>query len=234
MARSDSGGNSVNKYVRGKLNRQRANFRAIPVVHVYVARYPFPVEDDKIAPPMRRKEIDGCSNPKVREQKYYVWKLLESALMRSFGMKIDELNLRKTQSGKWECDACHFSLSHSEDIVAVAVSSKPVGVDIEKCDPSRFTDDFAVKIATQAERMEMSPLNEQGEALNALWTKKEAIFKMSGGNAFVPTDIETSRHATATKAVLCDDGKFFLTVASQDAAQAVFRALGGLRFNDIK
>ena len=209
----------------------RAKFRAIPVVHVYAARFPFPVDDDKIAPAARAKETESCSNPAVREQKYYVWKLLEHALMRTFGLNIGKLNLRKLSSGKWECDECCFSLSHSGDVVAVAVSRKPVGVDIEKCDPSRFTPALADKILTDAEKKQSDGLSgNRGEWLNALWTKKEAIFKQSGASTFAPTQVDTDRHPTATKRLSAAGGEYFLSVASEDAAQAVFRVLGEAQF----
>ena len=200
----------------------RAKFRAVPMVHVYIAKFPFPVDSEKVVPRARETEIESCSNLKVRQQKYYVWKLLENALMRSFGLKIGKMNIAKQDSGKWVCDECCFSLSHSEDYVAVAVSRKPVGVDIERCDESRFTDALSEKAASSREREELRRGGQ--EKLAALWTRKEAIFKQSGGNLFQPKDIETSQYSTVTKTVRGESGKYFVTVASEDARFAVFRS----------
>ena len=203
----------------------RAKFRAVPVVHIHLEKFPFPVESDTIFPPSRAAEIDGCSNPEVRSQKYFVWKLLENALYHSFGLKIDKLDLKKHDSGKWECGECCFSLSHCDGFAAVAVSRKPIGVDIEKCDKSRFTDALAEKITTAREREELKNFGgAKEEKLCELWTKKEAVFKQSGGKSFQPGACETSDYTTVTKRFQSGKECFFITVASEDAALAVFRS----------
>ena len=213
----------------------RNKFRSIPIVHVYVAKFPFPVDDEKIYPPARAKEIESCSNPSVRRQKYFVWKLLENALMRSFGLKIGNIDFTRTDSGKWECSECCFSLSHSGDFVAVALSRKPVGVDIEKRDEARFTAALAEKITTASESDKINRLENsaQSRALNALWTKKEAIFKLLGDKAFQPDKIETSEYGLLTKTVKCEEEQYLITVASEDATKAVFRGADELKFIDF-
>lgn len=209
----------------------REKFRSIPVVHVYVSAVPFPVDNGEIYPAERAEEIENCSNEGVRSAKFYVWKLLEKALTRSFGLNLKDLKLLRTQNGKWECPECCFSLSHSGSLAAVALSRKPVGVDIEKCDLSRFTQAVADRITTAKER---GGTGCQGAALNALWTKKEAVFKMLGDRAFVPSQIEVASYSTATRAVDCADGQYFVTVASEDAAQAIFRGAEGIEFSSLK
>ena len=205
------------------------------VIHVYVARFPFQVSDEKIFPPARAEEIESCSNPDVRRQKYYLWKLLENALMHSFGLKIEKLNIWRSSCGKWECEECCFSLSHSNDFVAVAVSEKPIGVDIEKCDELRFTEALAKRITTAPENDKINSLEKsvQGKALNILWTKKEAVFKLLGNKAFQPSDIETSEYASVTKEFKCEDEQYIITVASKDAKGAVFRCAERLEFVDL-
>lgn len=208
----------------------RNRFRTVPLVHVYVAKFPFPVEREEILPKERAEEIEGCSNAGVRSQKYYSWKLLESALERSLGLSMDKLNFTRTESGKWECDGCHFSLSHSGSLVCVAVSRKRIGVDIEKLDEGRFTEALTAKIATVCEKSTLDALEEgaRGRTLNALWTKKEAIFKQSEERYFHPERIETSEHKTVTRAVECADGTYLISVASEDAERASFRLAEGL------
>ena len=212
----------------------REKFRAIPIVHVYVQRFPFAVEEEKICPPERVAEIESCSNADVRRQKYFVWKLLEKALMRSFGLTMDKLDLRRTDSGKWTCSACQFSLSHSGNVVAVAVSRKPIGVDVERLDESRFTDAMEQKIATQREREQLQGLgNNRGTALNALWNKKEAIFKSLEQKSFVPSGIQTEQFATVTKQFQCDGKQYLISVASEDAKMAIFRTADSIDFSDF-
>lgn len=213
----------------------RMKFRSIPVVHVYVEKFPFDVENDKIVPPEREKEIESCSNLGVRSEKFYAWKLLEKALMRSLGLKLENLGATRNKNGKWECSSCWFSISHSGDLVAVAVSRKPVGVDIEKRDEARFTDALEDKIVTKREASTLRRLKESGRrtALNTLWTKKEAVFKLDGAKSFRPKQIETSKYASTTKSIRCGTESYIITVASDDAEQAVFCCDGLEVYNDV-
>ena len=206
-------------------DKLREQFRAIPLVHVYVARVPFEAESGEIFPREREKEIASCSNEQVRRAKFYVWKLLESALMRSFGLKIKNIPFTKTANGKWECPECFFSLSHSGELVAVALSRKAVGVDVELKDEDRFTDALAQKICTERERTALIELSqsERFQAVNVLWTKKEALFKRSGEGGFTPRNLETSDAKFAVREIADGDQRYILTVSSEDAASAVFR-----------
>ena len=210
----------------------RAQFRAIPVVHVYAAKFPFDVESKEIYPPERANEIESCSNEQVRLSKYYVWKLLESALMRTFGLKIKKVTFTKNQSGKWECGDCCFSLSHSGNLVAVALSRKSVGVDIERKDTARFDEKIAQKILTEREEEEVKQLDEnaRGAALNLLWTKKEALFKQGGEGAFNPRNVETADGRFLSKEIAAGGERYILTVASEDAPRAQFRLEEDLQF----
>lgn len=185
-------------------------------VHVYIAQFPFAVEGREIAPAARAEEIESCANPSVRSAKFYVWKLLESAL-GSLGLNISELNLRKNDSGKWVCKERYISLSHSGNLVVAAVSMKPVGIDIERRNEARFTPSLARKMLTRSEFEAVERLNKgaQGIALNVLWTKKEALFKLTGEGAFLPHKVETSNGNFVTKCVKCGQEQYILTVASE-------------------
>ena len=209
----------------------RAQFRAIPVVHVYVSKFPFEVERKEIVPLERAKEIESCSNENVRLAKYYVWKLLESALMRTFGLKIQNVQFTKNEYGRWECKDCCFSLSHSENLVAVALSRKSVGVDIERKDETRFDEKMAQKILTEREEKELEQTSAQsrGAALNVLWTKKEALFKCTGNGGFAPQKIETAGALFSTREIAFGEERYILTVASEDAPRAQFRMGEGLQ-----
>ena len=212
----------------------REKFRALPLVHVYVMRMPFPVESEAIFPPARKKDIESCSNEQVRRAKFYVWKLLESALMRSLGLKMENVTFTQTKNGKWECSACSFSLSHSGQLVAVALSRKSVGVDVERKDEARFTDAVAQKILTSSEREEYEKLDDalRPAALNVLWTKKEALFKCRGEGAFAPHSVDTTAATFAVRELVLDGERYYLTVASEDARHAVFRCGEGLNIEN--
>lgn len=168
------------------------------MTYVYVRRYPFDVENKEIIPHIRRDEIDKANNEVHRQQKYYAWKLLEKAVFEKYGIKMDELSFSLNVDGKWECDKLYFSLSHTKDTVAVALSEKPCGIDVEYFSPERFGEKLARRILTEKEFLEYSVLdeNERNEYTFRKWTQKESIFKMLSGSTFMPRTIETSEYFT--------------------------------------
>ena len=101
------------------------------MIGVYVANVCENGDKQGIYPDERAKEIDKVSNPQLKLQKISSWKLLEKAVCDCFGFSFTELNFALDGNGKWTCDKFYFSLSHTNDKVAVAVSDGPVGVDIE-------------------------------------------------------------------------------------------------------
>lgn len=218
------------------MSREEISNKCRGGVCVFVASIPFPVENEGIFPASREEEIAGCADGRVRRQKYFVWKLLERELAVELGLKLTELNLKRNGSGKWECGECCFSLSHCGDLVAVALSKKPVGVDIERADGVRFGGALAERIVTESERALLNGVEEplRGEAVNVLWTKKEASFKAYGTGGFNPKQVETTDFATATKMVEWGGQGYFITVASADAARAVFQGADGVVITDCK
>ena len=190
----------------------------ITVLDVYVAQIPETCDFEGVLPLARREEIAGCSNESVKRQKYAVWKLFEYGLKRTFGYAIDNLELTRGASGKWQCNACEFSLSHSGNVVAVALSRKPVGVDIEGVYAVKAA--LAKKILTEEEHVAYSALTENREEyLSRKWTEKESLFKRSGGRAFQPSKISVLGQNLKTERITAADGEYFLTVASDDVAK---------------
>ncbi|MBP3633267.1 MAG: 4'-phosphopantetheinyl transferase superfamily protein [Oscillospiraceae bacterium] len=81
----------------------------------------------------------------------------------------------------------HFSLSHSGHWAACAISDAAVGVDVEL---PRCTMKLAKRHFHPDELEQLSTLDEaaRADALNRLWTAKEAFLKMLGRGLTVPLD----------------------------------------------
>ena len=193
----------------------RNMFKNLPITDLYIASVP----DGKltrVTPAKRREQIDRTTNESLKRQRYYVWRLLEYALNRSFGYKLNELELQLSDSGKWSCKECFFSLSHTDKAVAVAVSRKPIGVDIEPYS-SRHHDRFAERILTERELTEYSLLNgnKAYEYLINKWCAKESLFKQGNEEVFKPSQLDCST-GVVTKAVELDNTLYCCAVASED------------------
>ena len=164
---------------------------------VYLCDIDFPYEEGDIYPQSRREEIASCKNARVKREKGAAFALLRLALFHALGLRIEDSDLKKLPSGKWVCSQCFFSLSHSREGVAVAVSDKAVGIDRAEADDGRFTQRLYEKIATPSERKRYG-IQPEKETVAALWTKKESLFKEEGGKVFLPAEIDTVGRACTT------------------------------------
>ena len=193
----------------------REMFRRIPVVDVYVAAMPTEGEMPPLSCAVRQAEIDGVSNPEVKRQKYYVWRLLEYALERSFGLKSGSLTFQK-EGGRYTCDKAFFSLSHSHGVLAVAVSRDSVGVDVEKVE-ERDTDRLAQRVfnAVETAHYESLSAEEKVSFFFRAWTVKEALFKAANKEAFVPTEYDALSDGVKSMEQVVEGERFFLSVATK-------------------
>ncbi|MDF3292523.1 4'-phosphopantetheinyl transferase family protein [Streptomyces silvisoli] len=77
--------------------------------------------------------------------------------------------------------APHFSLSHSGDLVLIAVAANPVGADVEEIPALSVADDVARTLhpLEQAELAALAPAD-RVLAFSRCWTRKEAYLKGTG------------------------------------------------------
>lgn len=186
------------------------------VLDVYVAQIPKTCAFEPVFPALRQEEIESVKNPSLKGQKYAVWRLLGYALKNTFGVSMEKLLFSRSANGKWACDACAFSLSHSQDAVAVALSEMPVGVDIQSAGAIR-DERIAKKILTARELSAYAALTAgREEYLLIKWTEKESLFKKSDEPAFRPSKTETAGQPLKTEKITVAGAEYLLTVAADD------------------
>ena len=154
-----------------------------------------------LSPKVLYREVTSLADTEKKAQAYAGWKLLEYALYRTFGYKIEDLNLKKQKDGKYSLDKCYFSLSHTSEYVAVAVSSEPIGVALERLDEyASVWQEQAPAIIAQGE-----PCPTSLEEFVMLRAKKQSIHHYHGQGAFAPCHIVAESIPTLTlKATLGD------------------------------
>ena len=194
------------------MKKNNEKFSQKILVSVYVRKWPFETMDEDIFPDERLFEISDSNNEKVRGQKYYSWKLLEYAMQKEFGLDMSDSGMKKISS-KWCSSKCNFSISHSNNIVAVAVSTHKVGIDIEENKEDKF-ERMADKILHPKERLLPRP------NLCKIWTDKEAIFKKSSKRHFIPQKINTIGESLYHN-WLDEDGKNYSLSVATDFVDAV-------------
>ena len=194
----------------------RNMFRALPIVDVYLAEIPQNGKPAKVYPPERQREIAACGNEQVQREKYYAWKLLEYSLERTFGKKLKDVRFEKSASGKWKCDACEFSISHSKNAVCVTVSRAPVGVDVELIQPIK-NEGILEKIflETELESYHGMPELEKSAFFTAAWARKESLFKQLDAPAFFGVNVKELQGKTWEKTVTISGEEYALCVATE-------------------
>lgn len=183
--------------------------------YVVVRKFPFEVANREVLPKAREEEIAGCQSDKVKTEKFYAWKLLEEVLAEKFGRSISDTYFDKT-IGKWKMNELHLSISHSFDVVAIAVSTEPIGVDVELLNDERFAKLKQEKILGECEQSgDWSPKD-----LCILWSQKEAVFKTLDKASFVPREMRVN-DGVQSQLLDIDGREFVLSVASDCHAVSI-------------
>lgn len=202
-------------------------------VFVYVAEFDDGVEVKDVLPSVRNEAIAEARDPKLKRQRYCVWRLLDYALRDVVGKGVADLTFAKNEFGKWSCEVAHISLSHSAHAVSVAVSvTEGVGVDLEFVDNANFNSRLAERILTQKELFVYNNVTreEQVRLLAEFWTKKEAIFKRVGGAVFSPSAIDTQNDSIFSQFLHLSDGTCCLAVSTANNLPVVFRPIVNLEW----
>ena len=189
----------------------------MPIADLYIARMPKQINIKKLSCDARNKEISSLTNKQVMAEKYYVWKLLEYAVQNSYGVTCKNIDFKKTDSGKWVTDGFFFSLSHSKDAIAVAISDSPIGIDIEHVDKNRSAR-IANRIMTPEEYSHYDALGNDDKAcyLIGCWTAKEAYFKAGESKIFEPSKILSDDGSLVTRKAELNGCEYMYSVCTEE------------------
>ncbi|MBQ7340929.1 MAG: 4'-phosphopantetheinyl transferase superfamily protein [Oscillospiraceae bacterium] len=139
--------------------------------------------------PSRKEHIDRLRRPEDKTRSLAAEGLLQTLLREHYG--ITNAKLHRASNGRpyLANSHLHISLSHSDQMVACAVSEDPVGIDIEKIRPMSLK--ICRHLCVEEEKAYLlsdSGLTENDECqdpevlrrLFEIWTAKEAYFKKQG------------------------------------------------------
>ena len=153
------------------------------MVKVFYAEIPKFFSDIKINCEERKKYLDAITDDKSRKHSFYVWVLLEHAIKYLFS---EQNFIFICEKGKWKekDDKLFFSLTHSSNIVAVAISKTlPVGLDVECVSDKLFSIKKFLKL----------PENITDKYyLARKWTEYESVIKLGEERIFSSETISDS------------------------------------------
>ena len=216
----------------------RKRWLSRPICDVYIADVGEFAPVGAVYPPERDREINECGNDGLRAAKYADWALLAFAAKRSLAVDFEKVIFRKTRSGRWCAEGFDFSLSHTKNSVAVAVSCSAVGVDIESYlnfrerIASERTKKLRERFFTENER---AAYPDEPLPFLSCWTKKEAEYKRIGKGNFDPASLDVTASG-AVSFLVSDELETVLSVsADMIGSLRVFKVKGGaVRLSDLK
>jgi phosphopantetheinyl transferase len=121
-----------------------------------------------------------------RQRQFIAGRALARRLICSLGddqtvpMPIEVDAVGKPFLPRWP--ALHLSISHSGDWIACAVANVPIGLDIERINPTRSTGDLIEQVCSKEEQSLFESLSpdRRDRLFTELWTVKEAWLKRRG------------------------------------------------------
>ncbi len=130
--------------------------------------------------PVRADYVESFTDYGRKKQSLWVWKLLEYALIKVYGNCDFDFEFNGSFFSIVDHPEIKFSLSHSKNVVAVAISNNSVGVDVEVCDKKVLNLKKSLGFEDYYTKTEKDLI----EKLTLEWTKKESLFKAKGGKNY--------------------------------------------------
>ena len=129
---------------------------------------------------------ERLKKPALLPEKKYVASLLGEAIVKNvtakkFNTSAKNIIIEKTKTGKpylKDFPDFYFNVSHSENAVAIAVSDKEIGIDIEFLRKPNLK--VAERFFTKDEQEYIRTNPNQNTAFFEIWTKKESYYKYIG------------------------------------------------------
>ena len=171
----------------------------------------------------RRKKCDALRRDEDKKLCILADMKTREILSEITGLSCEELEFDTEESGKpyLKNAECHFSISHSEKMVAVAVNiACPVGIDIEKIRPvsariaKRVFSSSDIRYVFQGDDVPDGEITDADmqERFFRVWTYKEAYVKMTGQG--IDDDIKNISYDA--KNCICElSGDYCITVVTK-------------------
>lgn len=153
----------------------------------------------------RKAETDALPSELKKKQKIAADMLCRQMISEKCGTPENEIVFSKNSFGKPVAENADvfFSISHSGDFVACAVSDREIGIDIEKIRGIQFR--AAEKFSTASE---LEYIGNDLTRFFRVWTLKEAFFKCKGTG--LGADIKSVRFSFNGEKITCSESGYEL------------------------
>ena len=129
----------------------------------------------------------------------------------------DKITIKFTENGKPYIENSqnfYFSISHSENIIAVAIADSEIGVDIEKIRAINTSLSGRFFTKNEIDYIEKNTAK-NNDTFFELWTKKEAYIKQKGLNLSHLSKIDVTSDNIKNNFLSCKADNYFLSAYSE-------------------
>ncbi|MCD7714575.1 MAG: 4'-phosphopantetheinyl transferase superfamily protein [Prevotella sp.] len=154
-------------------------------------------------PAWRRQEATAISNKVRRRENILSFALLTNVLRREFGIR-EELEFDYGAHEKpflKRHPEIFFNISHCREAVAVIAGKTPVGIDIER--RGRYKKALAEEVLSKEELAGLNNAPDADLEFTKLWTRKEAILKLTGEGVGIKMRSAVSDHPEIALRTFC-------------------------------
>jgi 4'-phosphopantetheinyl transferase len=163
--------------------------------------------NNEFLPTFKKEELKTIDCERVKTQSVAGYSLLYKIAKEKFNITLKPQEMKRENNSKPKCDFFNFSISHSKDLVAVALSKKEIGIDIEFEKKDRNFDLIKEKNFN---------LEEKPQNFYKVWTKKEAIFKSLDKTSFDLIKINTVNYDCLTCKISNGVDNYYFSVYSKN------------------
>lgn len=154
------------------------------------------------------KHCQSYKEERLKQASLFAWITLSK--------NIDVNKVKFTKNGKPYLvgNKKYFSLSHSFNLIAIAIDSKPVGIDLEMLLPSNIASMLANRLLTGSKLIAYYKAKDREVWFTKYWTKYEAFCKLKD-KSFNFSCFKQSFNAKVNSKQIKNNGRtFILTVVS--------------------
>lgn len=159
--------------------------------------------------------INKYKNNEFKKISKLGWSFLFKLLKDKYHLNLvkDRVTFNKNGKPYLKSESLFFSLSHSLNLIAIAISSKDIGVDIEKLIPNEISNTLYKRILNKNQIKQYLKSKNKLDYLTKVWTKKESYIKNKGLSVLnIKSLLNININNVKTIEVFdCDNNKYYLS-----------------------
>lgn len=136
------------------------------------------------------KHVNQYKNKQAKSTSKLAWQCLNHLLRKNYKTDLKTLSFNKKGKPFLKNKKIYFSLSHSFDMIAIAISNSWVGIDVEKIINKKYANLLAEKMLNSGQKQKYITSKNKLEYLTKVWTQRETIVKLNGCDINIVRDIK--------------------------------------------